>query len=514
MAGHLFIVRGDLRRLSCDGWLLPSDGGLLLEDVWVRDFPPLLGLRDKRRRLRVVPPSGPWRTFRLDPWPEEAPPVWVTDMGAGDGTPVEWYMEGVRAFVAAASEGLGSPRGERARPLLALPLVGTGGGGAARLKGEVVDSLLDVLLEEVRQHDLDLVLVTHQGAAFAAAQDARKNRCETARLWPELSPELRQAGVQLAESASRGELVVFMGAGVSREAGLPDWKGLLAQLASRAGLEDQSIQRLNLLDQARVVERRLEVQGVALGQAVAELVDVDRHSLTHALLAGLPIHEAVTLNYDKLFEAASLAAGHSLAVLPYEPATRASRWLLKMHGCVDHWQDIVLRREDYLRYAERRMALSGIVQSLLITRRMLFVGFSLNDDNFHTIVDSVRKALGRTVKAGQGEDREAFGTALLLSDEPLLHELWEEDLELVAMSGGKRDTRTSARKLQIFLDFLLSQATSHTAHLLDPSYRAVLTPAEQELRDALERFRDDLSPRAREAAAWDRVERLLREMGG
>lgn len=40
-----------------------------------------------------------------------------------------------------------------------------------------------------------------------------------------------------------------------------------------------------------------------------------------------------------------------------------------------------------MRYSTNRSALSGIVQSLLITRHMLFVGFSLKDDNFHRIID-------------------------------------------------------------------------------------------------------------------------------
>jgi hypothetical protein len=39
--------------------------------------------------------------------------------------------------------------------------------------------------------------------------------------------------------------------------------------------------------------------------------------------------------------------------------------------------------EDYLRYESRRAALAGIVQSLLITKHMLFIGFGLQDDNFH-----------------------------------------------------------------------------------------------------------------------------------
>lgn len=513
MAGHLFIIRGDVRRIACDGWLLPSDAALTVEDYWVEDFPDLADLRGPDNRLKVEPPLGDWRSFRLLPWSEEAPPVWVTDMGAWPGTPVEWFVEGVRAFLRGASSDEG-PRNGRAKPLFVLPLVGTGGGGAADVKGEVVDALLDALLAEVQQRDVDVALVTHGGAAFAAAQDARRTRRRAADLWPELDPALRQQGVHLSRSASRGELVVFMGAGVSREAGLPDWVGLLQQLAGKAGMDSQerrAITRLNVLDQARIVERRLEGHGKPLGQAVAELVDVPHHSLTHALLADLPIRESVTLNYDKLFEAASAAAGHRLAVLPYEPATGASRWLLKMHGCIDYWEDIVLRREDYLRYAERRVALSGIVQSLLITRRMLFVGFSLNDDNFHTIVDSVRKALRRV----QHDDAHGpFGTALLLCDEPLLHELWERDLELVAMGDACSDTAEAARRLQIFLDFLLSEATSHTQHLLDETYQGVLTPAEQELRDALLEFRARVSPRAKETAAWEKVEALLQDLGG
>ncbi len=439
----------------------------------------------------------------------------MTDLGAGPGTQVEWFVQGVQAFLAAACADEAPPRHGRARRLLAVPLVGTGRGGAADAKGQVVNRLLDTLQAHVEEHDIDVALVTHQGAAFAAAQHARRSRGQAAALWQELSPELRHKALSLAQIAARGELVLFMGAGVSREAGLPDWAGLLQQLAVQAAMDEEEqrrIRRLNLLDQARIVERRLQVKDIPLGRAVADLMDVPRHSLTHALLADLAVREAVTLNYDKLYEAASAAAGDHVAVLPYEPASGVSRWLLKMHGCLDHWEDIVLRREDYLRYAERRVALSGIVQSLLITRQMLFVGFSLNDDNFHTIVDSVRKALRRS---DSPEERAPFGTALLLSDEPLLHELWESDLELVSLSCDHgQDPAQAARRLQIFLDLLLSEATSHTQHLLDDSYRGVLTPAEEELRDALTRFRSQISDEARQAAAWGKVEALLRELGG
>lgn len=68
------------------------------------------------------------------------------------------------------------------------------------------------------------------------------------------------------------------------------------------------------------------------------------------LLAGLPVAEFATTNYDALFERACAAAGRPAAVLPYEPVMGHTRWLLKMHGSIDHPHDIVLTREDHLRY--------------------------------------------------------------------------------------------------------------------------------------------------------------------
>ena len=81
-------------------------------------------------------------------------------------------------------------------------------------------------------------------------------------------------------------------------------------------------------------------------------------------------------------------------MLPYEPA--AQRWLLKLHGCVapERRKDNVLTRGDSLSLREHRATLTGLVQALLVTRHMLFVGFGLADDHFRAVVHDVRRALG------------------------------------------------------------------------------------------------------------------------
>ena len=208
--------------------------------------------------------------------------------------------------------------------------------------------------------------------------------------------------------------------------------------------ERAALGRLNVLDQARIVETRLAAQGQRLGLAVRDQISTAEHyALAHSLLAALPVSEVVTTNYDRLFEMASRAAGHPVAVLPYQPVSGHGRWLLKMHGCVTHPHDIVLTREDYLRYADRRAALAGIVQALLITRHMLFVGFSLTDDNFQRIVDDVHKAI-RGPEEHPTTPSSPFGTALLLHRDPLLEELWRADLHLVSMDGDD-GTASAAR---------------------------------------------------------------------
>eukprot|EP00965_Chrysotila_dentata_P227168 6195832-Pleurochrysis_carterae.AAC.4 len=115
--------------------------------------------------------------------------------------------------------------------------------------------------------------------------------------------------------------------------------------------------------------------------AVARL-SCDRYSVLHALLGALPHEAAVTTNCDECYDAASADAGVDVNVLPYDART-SQRWLLKLHGDVAHPEDIVLTYSSAAPYGADRQALSGMVQALLITKHMLFVGFSLRDEAFH-----------------------------------------------------------------------------------------------------------------------------------
>ena len=182
--------------------------------------------------------------------------------------------------------------------------------------------------EQLPTLGVDVALCLYDSDTHAAAQAARRVliRDGLAPAWP-LSRRLLKTGRRLARLAVAGKLVLFLGAGVSVGAGLPMWVGLVKQLAKAVGIgvppaaspgeartaEQQAtlerkaasrwkaFQELSLLDQARLIEKRLAASGRSLGHTVAGMLLSPHHSVAHALLAKMPVSEYITTNYDALY---------------------------------------------------------------------------------------------------------------------------------------------------------------------------------------------------------------------
>jgi hypothetical protein len=441
----------------------------------------------------------------------------------------------------------GAPRYRRLCPLLGLPVVGAGAGGGAQRAGELVKDLLPFLDEFVRVRDIDVAIVDRNIVTHAAAQAERARRFqEQGRSGAEgLREDLRVVAKDLAKKALSGRLALFLGAGLSMAAGLPGWYSLLGRLGRRAGMSDTELRGLfcleNLLDQATYLERRL-AGATTIGAAIKGLFDPLQHyALGHALLAALPVHEVITTNYDRLFDNAwGLVDGEGISILPGQIRPDTRRWLLKMHGCVSDPDRIVLTRASYLRYDENLPGLAGIVQAFLITRHMLFVGFSLTDDNFHRLIDDVQRI--RDIARAEGE----LGTVLMLFPDPVREVLWQRDLRLVSMvSREEIDAATqevraksapplsdqeareraeeqltpeAARRLEVLLDQVAFLARGSNHLLEGQRFEAVLTEGEKQLSKALQEFVLQLNAvevrnSVRETAAWPEVERMLINLG-
>lgn len=491
--GHVFVTMGDLLNFMSDAWLLPVDRRATPSARWKSALPGLEEVLNTQDLTSMRQES----TFAvpLTSWDRESPMPVLTAVPMAGITDAEELLPRFRAFLevaTAATTERRSATGECVnRPVLATPFFGTGHGGGNIYRGEILRVLLKEAYRHTSEAGVDVVFVFQDSAAFALAQQQRRERGDA---WSVLAPSLLTKARELASIARDGRLVPFMGAGVSVSAGAPNWGELLDRLAEAVGLttiDKTALKRLSNLDQADVLrtffsENFPDDSDVRFGQAVTDAVDVKKYGLAPSLLACLPSNGAITLNYDTLFETASEDAGSPRTVIPGDQPddrTAASqKWLLKLHGSVDKPETIVLTRDDYLGYSATREALSALVKAHLITHHLLFVGFGLADDHFHEIVHDVRRALPAK-KSG-----DHFGSALMLERDVMQEKLWGKHLNLVDMKDPDSSDScpaAAARRLEIFLDALVAHASDSHSFLLAPHYGEGLTEEESRLRNAL-----------------------------
>ncbi|HET7310156.1 MAG TPA: SIR2 family protein [Mycobacteriales bacterium] len=522
MGGHVFIVHGDLTHLACDDWLLPTDRDLTLTEAWLPVFAddavrrsdrssPRLAIDapaafcDGSRRVLPVPRDARAAASEASPVSQGRP--WLLDVGDEPDVDPKWLVDGVREWLDAVPSD-GKPT-ERSQPLLGLPLVGTGAGGAASRRDEVLAALLPALREHADRSNVDVALVLNDDRDHAAAQAVRRRADETT--WPFDEAQLRAADA-IAVHANAGRLALFLGAGVSRTAGLPLWNELIAELLELAQVDGDprdAVARLGVQDQAEYVARQLSGGGDQLHEWMQKRFAARPHGLAHSLLAALPAREAATTNWDALFEQAVADTGQSLAVLPYDDPSGADRWLLKLHGDATRGTGIVVRRQDYLRFATEQSALAGIVQSLMFTRHMLFVGFSLVDDNFIRIADDVTRIVDRY--AGRDRRQPTLGTTVGLHDDPAKRALWPH-LDHAVVADGEMDTAERARCLEVFLDLVSARIDRGASYLLDERYAGLLGDADRLLAQHLRGIVQDAEA-LQECASWPAVAALLHSLG-
>ncbi|MGY2128564.1 SIR2 family protein [Blastococcus sp. SYSU DS0617] len=505
MSGHVFVVGADLTRLSCDDVLVPTGRSLRISPGWCPLVPGELITESGNEgacvglswaadeRVLEVPGGGPRR-------------AWLVDTVDDEGRGLPWLLDGAReALAAVARREVDRPAHGRARRLVGLPALGTGWGGAAGRRGALLQELLPVLHEAAREHGIDVALVLKRPSDLAAAQRVRRARDGG---W-DLPASLHRLAEQLGDRARRGQLAVFLGAGVSAAAGLPTWEQLVGELADRSGLDEDlraGLVRLPAQDAAALLARELGSE--ALASFVRERFGPGPYALAHALVAGLPVQEFVTTNYDPLVEQAANDVGRGLRVLPFEQARPGAPWLLKLHGDAAHPESVVLTREEYLRFGDSRAALAGVLHSLLLTRHVLFVGTSMLDDDLIRIAHEVRSAL-----QVQGSDRaHRSGTVLALREDVARARLWEQDVETVAMAGADVPSAEAARRLEVLLDLIGCLSTPPTGYLLDPAYRGLLDDEERALADAL-RSVAELVPDGGVPGAGQEVAALLHRLG-
>lgn len=205
-----------------------------------------------------------------------------------------------------------------------------------------------------------------------------------------------------------------VGAGVSRNAGLPGWPGLVRDVCEEFGVPiPEKPDPLNYTEMLEICRKRAATpEGFWASVGDRLCVDVDETEL-HRLLLSLPFAVFATTNFDCLLE-----AGHAVMddvgiprSIAYPTATAGdvnSRRLVHLHGkcsCEGHPamadETVVLTSSSYAHaYSDDLSFLPGLLDFMFNKYRVLFVGVSLQDPDFSAVLRRVRRRLERVARGG------------------------------------------------------------------------------------------------------------------
>jgi hypothetical protein len=230
--------------------------------------------------------------------------------------------------------------------------------------------------------------------------------------------EFRQAYEKEKES---GEILIFVGSGLSINAGLPNWPTLLNQLASEWGAAHPGSPRRaklkKLLEERKYppagdLIRKLYPNDLEFRQALRNTLHAAPTALHHAL-ESLPWSRIITTNYDLLIEevckgvpavAPSMRGGFVVSNVPTVPVrTMASidsetdRLIFKIHGSIGvDSSTIVIGKSDYadLYESDRKAHVLSTLQTLIRRSKLiLFIGYGHRDPYFQNVWKLMRVGL-------------------------------------------------------------------------------------------------------------------------
>lgn len=192
----------------------------------------------------------------------------------------------------------------------------------------------------------------------------------------------------LAQSSRADRLLIFIGAGVSRDYGLPNWVELAEQLGVSAvdsGNLPDSFSEYVLRHGKLGLDDFLESK---LGLRPAEIRPATR------LLLELRCVALVSTNCDRIIETAMSALGvpykvflddHDLSEFHTTPWLK----LIKFHGSLDRKETLVFTREEYASHEGNVPGLRLKVAELIRYCSVLFIGYSLADPDLRNLMQLV-----------------------------------------------------------------------------------------------------------------------------
>ncbi len=209
--------------------------------------------------------------------------------------------------------------------------------------------------------------------------------------------------INIQKAKENRKLVIFVGAGVSRNSGISTWADLVKQLARDLGINPKAHDADGFSyyggdDYLKIPQYYFnEREDREYMDRIREILDqnVPPNEIHDLIFDFNPVH-IITTNYDNLIEKQyniklpntkyiKVANDIELAAAPI------SNYIIKMHG---EFENIVLKESDYDSYSSNFKLIETFIKGLFATHTILFVGFSCTDPNIRRLMQWVKDIVG------------------------------------------------------------------------------------------------------------------------
>jgi len=217
----------------------------------------------------------------------------------------------------------------------------------------------------------------------------------------------------LRNELRNNKLVVFVGAGVSANYGLPNWDSLTKLFAEKLEIYEKDETGNKTLKSKFTADEYIrfplyyltkfgtDQYWRLLNTALTPKVEnKNSYDLYNKLLFQIKPQHIITTNFDNIIDIENDKLIYKYGVIKRDvdlAKTNKNNFIVKMHGDLEE-ENIVLNENDYLEYSHNFMLIENFVKSLLATHTLLFIGFSYSDPNFkkiHHWVQSILKKNSR-----------------------------------------------------------------------------------------------------------------------
>jgi kumamolisin len=213
-------------------------------------------------------------------------------------------------------------------------------------------------------------------------------------------------------------VIPFVGAGMSISFGFPSWSGFLLDQAAKAGAQEPIELLLSTGKYEEAAERLLKARGyLAFNDAIDNTFGPRRLGKVRfrgavSILPQIAPGPVITTNFDHVLEEAFKQSGKEFqkVVTGVKPDLAAGalyqnrRFLLKIHGDSEESSERILTLQDYDdRYGspvDLSRPLPTLLNQMLLSRPLLFVGCSLNQDRTVNVLGSVVRNIRSLVHYG------------------------------------------------------------------------------------------------------------------